>query len=168
MRAIDNIAYPLRLMRLGAPEIARRIDRLAAAFDLAFDLHAYPYQLSGGQQQTVSIMRALVIEPEVLLLDEPFSALDYEMTLIMRDQLEAALRTTRTTSLLVSHDLEEAIYLADRLLLLTRRPTRVAAFLEVPIERPRTAAATTTPAFTALRAEALAIFQSAVRATPRP
>lgn len=163
MRAIDNVAYPLRLMRVSPAEIRRRIDVLVGRFDLQFDLNRYPYELSGGQQQTVSIMRALVIEPEVLFLDEPFSALDYEMTLTMRDQLQKVLAETRTTSLLVSHDLDEAIYLGDKLLLLTRRPTRIAAFLNVSVPRPREPATTTDPAFTALKARALGIFQSAVR-----
>ncbi|MBV8851011.1 MAG: ABC transporter ATP-binding protein [Methylobacteriaceae bacterium] len=163
LRSVDNIAYPLRLAGVHPAERKRRIDKLVAAFDLKFDLHSYPYDLSGGQQQTVSIMRALVTEPEVLFLDEPFSALDYEMTLIMRDQLQHVLAATGTTSLLVSHDLEEAIYLADKLLLLTRRPTRVAAFLNVPIARPRMPETTTDPAFIALKSEALSIFQAAVR-----
>ncbi len=163
MRAVDNIAYPLKLAGVGPAERRRRIDELVAGFDLTFDLHRYPYELSGGQQQTVSIMRALVVEPEVLFLDEPFSALDYEMTLVMRDQLQKVLARTRTTSLLVSHDLEEAIYLADHLLLLTRRPTRIAAFLDVRIPRPRQPATTIDPSFTALKAQALATFQAAVR-----
>ncbi len=163
MRALDNIAYPLKLAGMVDVVARRRIDALAAAFEVTFDLHRYPYELSGGQQQTVSIMRALVVEPEVLFLDEPFSALDYEMTLVMRDQLQKVLGATRTTTLLVSHDLDEAIYLADRLLLLTRRPTQVAAFLDVPVARPRDPSTTTDPAFVALKAQALAIFRAAVR-----
>ncbi len=163
MRAVDNVAYPLKLAGVPAAERRRRIDELVAGFELPFDLNRYPYELSGGQQQTVSIMRALVVEPEVLFLDEPFSALDYEMTLLMRDQLQKVLAKTRTTSLLVSHDLEEAVYLADKLLLLTRRPTRIAAFIDVPIARPREPATLTDPAFIALKAQALGIFQAAVK-----
>jgi len=163
-RAIDNIHYPLRLMGVPRAERSRRIDALAALFELKFDLHRYPYELSGGQQQTVSIMRSLVIEPEVLFLDEPFSALDYEMTLIMREQLQKVLVARRTTTLLVSHDLEEALWLADKLLLLTRRPTRIAEFLDVPLPRPRGTATLTDPDFTGLKAHALQVFQTAVRA----
>ena len=85
--------------------------------------------MSGGQQQLVSIMRALVVEPEILFLDEPFSALDYEMTLFMREQLQRIFMETGTTTVLVSHDLEEAVYLADRVLLLSRHPARVADFV---------------------------------------
>ncbi len=163
MRARDNIGYPLVLRGVKRAERERRIDRLVASFDVTFDLLRYPYELSGGQQQTVSIMRALVIEPDILLLDEPFSALDYEMTLTMRDQLQRALGESGATALLVSHDLDEAIYLADKLLLLTRRPTRVAAFLDIPIARPRVPETTTSPAFTTLKAEALGVFQKSVK-----
>ena len=89
---------------------------------MKIDLKRYPYEMSGGQQQLVSIMRALVVEPEILFLDEPFSALDYEMTLFMREQLQRIFVETGTTTVLVSHDLEEAVYLADRILLLSRGP----------------------------------------------
>lgn len=164
MRALDNVTYPLKLMGIAPAEQRHRVDRLAKSFDLKFDLDRYPYELSGGQQQTVSIMRALVTEPEILFLDEPFSALDYEMTLTMRDQLQHVLEQTRTTALLVSHDLDEAIYLADKLLLLTRRPTRIAAYLDIPLTRPRAPAATVEADFMSLKAKALAIFQDSVRA----
>lgn len=164
-RAIDNVHYPLRMMGIAKPERDRRIEKLVASFDLRFDLNRYPYEMSGGQQQTISIMRALVVEPEVLFLDEPFSALDYEMTLMMRDQLQRALTETKTTSLLVSHDLEEAVYLGDRILLLTRRPSRVADDIAVDLERPRTPEIVADPAFVALKARALQVFQDAVRSS---
>jgi NitT/TauT family transport system ATP-binding protein len=121
LRAIDNIHYPLKLMGLSRRERVARVEQLLADFEVKIDLNAYPYMLSGGQQQTVSILRALVTNPEVLFLDEPFSALDYEMTLFMREQLQRVFMKTKTTMLLVSHDLEEAVQLANRVLLLTRR-----------------------------------------------
>jgi NitT/TauT family transport system ATP-binding protein len=163
LRAVDNIHYPLKLMGIAKAERVRRIEEVIAGFDLKFDLNRYPYELSGGQQQTVSIMRSLVVEPEVLFLDEPFSALDYEMTLIMRDQLQKVLAARGTTTVLVSHDLEEAIYLADKVLLLTRRPSRIAAYLDVPMSRPRSPQTLTDPAFVGLKATALDVFQKAVR-----
>ena len=123
----------------------------------------YPYQMSGGQQQLVSIMRALVVEPEILFLDEPFSALDYEMTLFMREQLQRLFMETRTTTVLVSHDLEEAVYLADRVLLLSRYPARVADFVAYDGARPRTDATLSDPEFVRMKAHCLEVFQREVR-----
>ena len=106
---------------------------------------------------------ALVVEPEILFLDEPFSALDYEMTLFMREQLQRIFLETRTTTILVSHDLEEAVFLADRVLLLSRHPARVAAFTPVAAARPRTDTTLSDPDIVHTKAECLAIFQREVR-----
>ncbi|MGA7325280.1 MAG: ABC transporter ATP-binding protein [Rhodomicrobium sp.] len=162
-RAIDNIHYPLRMLGIGKKERSRRAERVISSFELKFDLNRYPHELSGGQQQTVSIMRSLVVDPEVLFLDEPFSALDYEMTLLMREQLQKVLAETRTTTLFVSHDLEEAVQLGDRVLLLTRRPSRIAEYMHIPIAKPRAPEIVSEPQFVALKARALQIFQQAVR-----
>lgn len=161
--AFANIEYPLKLMGIGAAARHERVEALVARMGLTLDLKRYPYELSGGQQQLVSILRALVVEPEVLFLDEPFSALDYEMTLFVREQLQALFIDTKTTMVLVSHDLEEAVYLADQVLLLTRRPARIAAYLDIPIARPRHAETLTDPAFVALKRRCLEIFQREVR-----
>jgi NitT/TauT family transport system ATP-binding protein len=159
LRAIDNIRYPLKVMGLSRHERDMRVEQLLADFDVKIDLNTYPYMLSGGQQQTVSILRALVTGPEVLLLDEPFSALDYEMTLFMREQLQRIFVKTKTTTLLVSHDLEEAVQLADRVLLLTRRPTRVADFVEIDLPWPRQTESVTTARFVELKSRCLDVFQ---------
>src|SRR5258708_1906705 len=131
--------------------------------DVPFELDGYPYTLSGGQQQTVSILRALVTEPEVLFLDEPFSALDYEMTLFMRERLQNIFMKMKTTMLLVSHDLEEAIQLADKVVLLTRRPTKVAEIVDVHLPWPRNLDVTTGAAFISLKRHCLERFQREVR-----
>jgi NitT/TauT family transport system ATP-binding protein len=158
-RAIDNIHYPLKLMGLSRAERDLRVERLLADFEVKIDLNAYPYTLSGGQQQTVSILRALVTDPEVLFLDEPFSALDYEMTLFMREQLQRMFMKTKTTTLLVSHDLEEAVQLANRVLLLTRRPTQVADFVEIDLPWPRRTESVIDARFVELKSHCLAVFQ---------
>ncbi|WP_196232527.1 ABC transporter ATP-binding protein [Variovorax paradoxus] len=163
LRAIDNIRYPLQYLNLSKVEQQRRMDRLMESFDVKLDLQRYPYQMSGGQQQLVSIMRALVVDPEVLFLDEPFSALDYEMVMFLRERLQKVLVERRTTTLLVSHDLDEAVLLADEVLLLTKRPTRVAENLPFDVARPRTADTTITPAFIATKTRALDVFQREVR-----
>jgi NitT/TauT family transport system ATP-binding protein len=115
--------------------------------------------MSGGQQQLVSILRALIVEPEILFLDEPFSALDYEMTLYMRDKLQQVFMETALTTILVSHDLEEAVYLADRILLLSKRPTQIVELISYETPRPRTVEIMSTPAFVATKQHALELFR---------
>ena len=163
MRTIDNIAYPLKLEGKSKAEVERRMQQLVASFDVKFDLRRYPYELSGGQQQTASIMRALAPNPEVLFLDEPFSALDFEMTLFIREKLQEVFMQTGTTMLLVSHDLEEAVYLADQVLLLTKRPTRIAEILPYGDARPRTLDTLSEPSFIGTKKRSLEIFQREVR-----
>ena len=162
LRAIDNIQYPLRLAGLPRAERRRRAEALVAEFGIRIDLHRYPYELSGGQQQTISILRAVITEPEILFLDEPFSALDYEMTLQMRQQLQSIIARRRMTTILVSHDLDEAVQLADHVLLLTRRPTRVAEMVAVDLPRPRTSEALTDAAFVAAKQHCLAVFRNQI------
>jgi NitT/TauT family transport system ATP-binding protein len=163
LRAFDNIAYPLKLMSVSKVERMARVERLVAHLGVKIDLALYPYQLSGGQQQLVSIMRALIVEPEILFLDEPFSALDYEMTLFMREQLQRVFMETATTTVLVSHDLEEAVYLSDRILLLSRHPARAVEFVSYDAPRPRTLATMSEASFISTKAHCLDIFQREVR-----
>ena len=153
-RGAVSVAARLRQHRLSAEDdegaegrTPARVEKLVAHLGVKLDLNRYPYEMSGGQQQLVSIMRALVVEPEILFLDEPFSALDYEMTLFMREQLQRIFMETGTTTVLVSHDLEEAVYLADYVLLLSRHPARVADFVPFDAERPRTDATLSEPDF---------------------
>jgi NitT/TauT family transport system ATP-binding protein len=163
LRAFDNIAYPLKMMQVAAAERRARTEKLVAHLGVNIDLNLYPYHMSGGQQQLVSIMRALIVEPEILFLDEPFSALDYEMTLFMREQLQRIFLETGTTTVLVSHDLEEAVFLADRVLLLSRHPARVADFIPVTAARPRTDTTLSDPEFVRTKAHCLEVFQREVR-----
>ena len=163
MRAFDNIAYPLKMMKVPPAERKLRTEKLVSHLGIKLDLNLYPYQMSGGQQQLVSIMRALVVEPEILFLDEPFSALDYEMTLFMREQLQRIFMESGTTMVLVSHDLEEAVYLADRVLLLSRHPARIADFTLVNCARPRVDATLSEIDFVRTKAHCLEVFQREVR-----
>jgi len=163
LRSFENIEYPLKLMEMPKAERRARVERLIAHLGVKIDLTKYPYQLSGGQQQLVSIMRALVVEPEILFLDEPFSALDYEMTLFMRGQLQRIFMETGTTTVLVSHDLEEAVYLADRVLLLSRHPARIADYVHYQAARPRNDKTLSQSDFVTTKAHCLEIFQREVR-----
>jgi NitT/TauT family transport system ATP-binding protein len=163
LRAFDNIAYPLKVMGVSKAERTARVEKIVANLNVKIDLNLYPYQMSGGQQQLVSIMRALVVEPEILFLDEPFSALDYEMTLFMREQLQRIFVETSTTTVLVSHDLEEAVYLSDRILLLSRHPARAVEFVHYDAPRPRTLQTMSEAEFIGTKAHCLEIFQREVR-----
>jgi NitT/TauT family transport system ATP-binding protein len=129
--------------------------------DISLSEQAYPYQLSGGQQQLLSISRALLAEPKVLLMDEPFNQLDYQTR--MKIQLETLELWTRTgiTVLFVSHDIEEALLLGSRTVLLTERPARVKEIIENPLPRPRDHSMLRNPQFFALKARALEIFTGA-------
>jgi NitT/TauT family transport system ATP-binding protein len=163
LKAIDNIHYPLKVMGISRKQRRDRVEKLLADFEVRIDLDAYPYTLSGGQQQAVSILRALVTEPEVLFLDEPFSALDYEMTMFMRGQLQKIFMKTKTTMLLVSHDLDEAIELADKVVLLTRRPTKVAEIVDIGLPWPRNLEVTTGEDFMTLKRHCLDRFWQEVK-----
>jgi len=99
--------------------------------------NSYPHELSGGMLKRAELARALVVKPEILYMDEPFSALDALMSLRMRNELLRILAQERHTVMLITHDVEEAIHLADRILVLSPRPTRIQATFEVPFPRPR-------------------------------
>ena len=157
--AWDNIAYPLKRQGLKPAAVKARVDELVKLFEIRFDLKRYPYELSGGQMQTVCIMRSLATRPEVLFLDEPFSALDFEMTLFIRAKLQEAHLATGTTMVIVSHDLEDAVFLADRILLLTRRPTRIAELVSFDMPRPRLPEAVADPEFVRVKAHTLEVFR---------
>jgi NitT/TauT family transport system ATP-binding protein len=155
----DNIAYPLKRMGMKPDAVSARVSELVALFEIRFDLKRYPYELSGGQMQTVCIMRSLATRPEVLFLDEPFSALDFEMTLFIREKLQEAHMATGTTMVIVSHDLEDAVFLADQILLLTRRPARIAEIVPFALPRPRRPEDTAHAEFVRVKAHTLEVFR---------
>ena len=114
MSALDNVAFGLRMRKLGAGERRKRAGELLDMVGLAPQARQYPHQLSGGQQQRVALARALAIEPRVLLLDEPLSALDAKVRLQLREQIRTLQQRLGTTTLFVTHDQEEALSMADR------------------------------------------------------
>ena len=118
-------------------EKAARADRYIALVGLKGFEKSYPHELSGGMLKRVEIARALVVKPEILYMDEPFSALDALMNLRLRTELLRILEKERHTVVLITHDVEEAIHLADRILVLSPRPTTIQASFEVPFPHPR-------------------------------
>ncbi len=107
-------------------------------------------------------MRALAPKPEVIFLDEPFSALDYEATLSIRDKLQDVFQKSALTTIVVSHDLEDAVYISDYLYLLTKRPTQVAEIVPFDAPRPRSVATLSSAAFVSTKARSLEVFQREV------
>ena len=114
MNALDNVAFGLRMRKQGSAQRRKRAGELLDLVGLAPQAKQYPHQLSGGQQQRVALARALAIEPRVLLLDEPLSALDAKVRLQLREQIRALQQRLGTTTLFVTHDQEEALSMADR------------------------------------------------------
>lgn len=134
----DNIALPLEIQRIPSAERSRQVDVTVNQLGISFDPNVYPYTLSGGQQQIVAFARALATHPDVLLLDEPFSALDYENTLRMRDELQEYYLATQATVLIITHDIEEATYLGGEILVLSRSPIHVFGSVTNHLPYPRT------------------------------
>ena len=121
-----NVYLPLEIKKMNTPEHRERVRNLAEKYGLKDFLQSYPSQLSGGMRQRAALIRTLACDPDILLLDEPFSALDYQTRLNVCDDVSRIIRSEGKTALLITHDISEAISLADRVLVLTKRPARVA------------------------------------------
>ena len=123
----SNIVLPLEIKRMNTPERRKRALALAEKYGLGGFLKHLPDQLSGGMRQRAALIRTLAADPELLLLDEPFSALDYQTRLSVCDDVYNIIRSEKKTAILVTHDISEAISVADRILVLSARPARVVA-----------------------------------------
>lgn len=145
-----NIRFGLELARLQRHDIETRTQRWVAKMGLSDFRHHYPSALSGGMQQRVSIARALAVEPEILLMDEPFAALDAQHRRIMQDELLGLWQEDRRTVIFVTHSLDEAIILGDRIIVMSARPGRVLAEFVVSFPRPRSTDIRGDPAFAML------------------
>jgi len=149
----ENVAFGLEVARWPKPKRAERVEELLGIMGLKEFAGALPKELSGGMRQRVAIARALAPEPDMLLLDEPFGALDAQTKRHMQDFLLSLWQRTRTTILMVTHDIEEAIYLSQRIYVLAARPGRVAAEITVPFGTSRGPATKRDPRFLDLRDE---------------
>jgi NitT/TauT family transport system ATP-binding protein len=158
----DNLLVPLELNKVPRKERKKRAEEFLFSLDFKVQEDAYPYQLSGGQQQLLCILRALLYEPDVLLMDEPFSSLDFQTTLYMHDKVLDIWAKTKATILFISHDINEAVYLADKVVVLSKRPARVMDVIEVDLPRPRKLEMTESEEFFAVRNRVLDIFKDEI------
>lgn len=137
MTVRQNILYPMKQQKVPKD---RQEDRLAGLLSLAHlngNEHLYPSQISGGMKQRTAVIRALACNPQVLLMDEPLGAVDYQMRQKLQEELEAIWLRERTTVLMVTHDIDEAVYLSDRVIVMSAGEGRLAEELRIELERPR-------------------------------
>jgi NitT/TauT family transport system ATP-binding protein len=137
-RVLDNIMMPVEIKHLPREQYLKRAHDLIAMVGLEGFEQKYPWQLSGGMQQRASICRALVHDPKIVLMDEPFGALDAMTRERMNVELQAIQQETRKTVMLITHSIPEAVFLGSRILVMTERPGAIDAIYEVPLPRPRT------------------------------
>lgn len=135
----ENVLLPLQVQHIPAAEANYRTEYALNLVGLTDFAHSYPHELSGGMAQRVAIARALAHEPEILLLDEPFGALDALTRERLNQELSQVWEVSRRTVVLVTHDIREAVFLADRVMVLSQRPGRVVATVPVDLPRPRAA-----------------------------
>ena len=134
---MDNIILGLELQGAGKREARKKAERYIALVGLAGFEHHYPHELSGGMQQRVNLARALIVDPQVLLMDEPFASLDAQTREIMQAELLKMWNQTKKTVIFVTHQIEEAIYLSDRVVVFSARPASIREIVKVGIPRPR-------------------------------
>ena len=134
---LNNVGYGLECLGVGSREARQRAEKLITLVGLSgFEQH-YPHELSGGMQQRVNLARALVVDPKILLMDEPFASLDAQTRELMQEELTRIWAEAKKTVLFITHQIDEAIYLADRVVVFSGRPGKVKASVRIDIERPR-------------------------------
>ena len=148
---LDNVAFGLEVAGVEKQQRLAQARECVELVGLTAFENAYPHQLSGGMQQRVGIARALAIKPSILLMDEPYGALDVQTRDLLQDELLNIWERERKTVVFVTHSIEEALYLADRIVVMSPRPGRIAQIIDVPFARPRRDEIKTDPEFLKLR-----------------
>ena len=149
---VDNVAFGLRIARLPRQQVAEKVEHYIHLVGLAGFENHYPYQLSGGMQQRVGLARALAIDPEILLMDEPFASVDAQTREVLQEELLQLHDRERKTMIFITHSIDEAIILGDRVAVMASRPGRVKEILQVNFPRPRDPAAVRAqPRYTEIR-----------------
>jgi NitT/TauT family transport system ATP-binding protein len=167
-RVIDNVAFGLKMKGVARPQRHAQAHELLASVGLAGFESRYPSQLSGGMQQRVEIARVLINRPRVLLMDEPFGALDALTRARMQQLLLEVWGRIRTTVVFVTHDIDEALFLADRILVMSARPGRIVEDRKLDFLRPRDPELVTSSEFAALKRHCLQLLQRGEADSPLP
>jgi len=162
---LDNITVGLEFQGVPAAERRERAMDAIEAVGLTDFANNYPHQLSGGMKQRASLARALSLRTDILLMDEPFAALDEQTRTYLGEELSVLLATTNKTIILVTHSLSEAVFLADRVVVMTARPAEIKATIEVKAAHPREPSFTTSSAFSDLRNELYALLRGEIEKT---
>jgi NitT/TauT family transport system ATP-binding protein len=153
MTVRQNVGFPLRRKKIAKREARALVEQTVESVGLSGAIDRYPWQLSGGMQQRVAIARALAYQPSILLMDEPFASVDAQTRADLEDLVMEVRRSYDVTIVFVTHDIDESVYLSDRIVVLTASPTRVFEVLDVPLPQPRDQVATKElPEFSHLRA----------------
>src|SRR5690606_8393629 len=134
---LDNVGFGLKMRGIPKPERDLRAREYIALVGLTGFEHRYPHELSGGMQQRVSVARALANEPELLLMDEPFASIDAQTRMTLQEELSRIWDERRPTVLFVTHDVDEAVFLSNRIVVLSSRPGRIRTIVDVDLPRPR-------------------------------
>lgn len=159
---IDNIAFSLELHGIPKTERYSKVRLFLEELDISLPLYNYPYQSSAGQQQLVAILRALISNPEILIMDEPFGSLDYTTRIRLENELLKIWERTKTTILFVTHEIDEGIYLGDRLVLLSKRPAKILGIINNILPRPRDLDIYRSSIFVELKTKALGILKQEI------
>jgi NitT/TauT family transport system ATP-binding protein len=149
--AAGNVEFGLEAQRIPKQERRERVLKYLELVGLSGFTNYYPAQLSGGMQQRVGLARALAIEPDILLMDEPFGALDAMTRELMQNELMRIWSLEKRTAIFVTHDIEEAVFLADRIIVMSSRPGKIVEVVNVPFARPRDENLRISPEFSRLR-----------------
>lgn len=151
LNVIDNVAFGLEMQGMGVKERHRKALDFIEKVGLGGFAENYPYELSGGMRQRVALLRAFLTNPKILLMDEPFGALDAQTRLVLQEELLINWQEDPKTVLFVTHDIEEAVLLSDRVLVMTGRPGRIQAEITIPLKRPRALTAQDQPEVTEIK-----------------
>lgn len=157
-----NVALPLEIQNKGKQEIRQRVEKLQKLFEFKFNWDGYPYELSGGQQQILAFTRALATNPKILFIDEPFSALDYENNLRLRECLQKYYLALKPTILLVTHNIEEAVHLAGKIVVFSQKPAKALEIIHNPLPYPRTIQSLRAEEFHQIKNKVLLAFQKSM------